>query len=71
MNARSTDWRTVSVIIPVFNDLAGLLRCLDGLERQTYPASKIQVVVVDNGSTPPISINGSYLSRPGRLDGLR
>jgi len=46
----------VSVIIPVFNDAAGLIQCLDGLERQSYPADRIEVVVIDNGSNPPIKV---------------
>ncbi|MFO7166538.1 MAG: glycosyltransferase [Chloroflexota bacterium] len=40
----------VSVIIPVFNDTERLLRCLQALERQTYPRARYEVVVVDNGS---------------------
>lgn len=44
----------VSVIIPVFNDLAGLGRCLEHLERQTVAA---EIVVVDNGSDAAQSID--------------
>jgi GT2 family glycosyltransferase len=40
----------VSVIIPHFNDLKGLDACLCALERQTYPAAQMQVIVGDNGS---------------------
>lgn len=50
----------LSIIIPVFNDHAGLMRCLDGLRQQSYPYSKIQVIVVDNGSTPPVRIGRTY-----------
>ena len=40
--------RRVSVIIPHYNDLAGLDRCLDHLARQTYPIHEI--IVADNNS---------------------
>ena len=40
----------VSVIIPVLDDNSGLLKCLKALSGQTYPADKIEIVVVDNGS---------------------
>lgn len=51
---------TVSVVIPVFNDAAGVLRCLRGLAAQSYPASCIEVVVVDNGSTSRLSIDEEF-----------
>lgn len=35
------------MIVPVYNDLAGLSRCVEHLERQTRPA---EIIVVDNGS---------------------
>jgi GT2 family glycosyltransferase len=40
--------RRVSVVIPHYNDLAALDRCLDGLSRQTCPAHEI--IVADNNS---------------------
>lgn len=40
----------VSVIIPVFNDEVGLQLCLDALAGQTYPRSRYEIIVVDNGS---------------------
>jgi glycosyltransferase involved in cell wall biosynthesis len=39
----------VSVIIPVLDD-PRLSHCLDALERQTYPPTRYEVLVVDNGS---------------------
>lgn len=50
----------VSVIVPVYNDLAGVLRCLEGLSGQTYPASHVHVMLVDNGSTPALRVEGGY-----------
>lgn len=50
----------VSIIIPVFNDQKGVIRCLKFIEYQSYPISLIEVVVVDNGSVPPITLDSSY-----------
>jgi glycosyltransferase involved in cell wall biosynthesis len=61
----------VSVIIPVFNDAQRLRVCLERLEGQTYPHWRYEVIVVDNGSTPPVHLNGMrqvrvlYEPRPG------
>lgn len=41
----------VTVIIPVRNDAQRLAVCLDSLARQTYPADRLEVIVIDNGST--------------------
>lgn len=40
----------VSIIIPVFNDSKRLKRCLEALERQTYPKDLYEIIVVDNNS---------------------
>lgn len=45
----------VSVIIPVYNDSERLKVCLDALERQTYPKTHFEVIVVDNGSSVDIA----------------
>lgn len=46
----------VSVIIPVYNDVVGLTRCLRALEQQSYPHDRIEIIVVDNGSTTPVEL---------------
>jgi GT2 family glycosyltransferase len=46
--ALMADVRRVSVIVPHYNDLASLDRCLDDLSRQTYPVHEI--IVADNNS---------------------
>jgi glycosyltransferase involved in cell wall biosynthesis len=51
----------VSVIIPVFQDADGVRACLLGLERQSYSAGEFEVIVVDNGSNPPLIIPESGL----------
>ena len=41
----------ISVVIPAYNEEQYLHRCLAALARQTYPAGRFEVIVVDNGST--------------------
>ncbi len=41
----------VSVIVPVWNDEAGLERCLQRLRSQTLPDWRYEIIVIDNGST--------------------
>jgi glycosyltransferase involved in cell wall biosynthesis len=40
----------VSVIIPVYNNIEKLERCLEALQKQTYPKNCYEVIVIDNGS---------------------
>ncbi|RCH56649.1 glycosyltransferase family 2 protein [Mucilaginibacter hurinus] len=44
----------VTIIIPTYKDWARLTLCIDALEKQTYPAELIQVIIVNNAtdSTP-------------------
>lgn len=73
----------ISVIIPVYNDIARLKLCLQALEEQTYPDECYEVIVVDNNSLPPVQISndifpharvivetekGSYVSRNRGLE---
>ena len=39
------------MIIPVYNGEATLAECLQSLAGQTYPLEKIEVLIIDNGST--------------------
>ncbi|HEY66471.1 MAG TPA: glycosyltransferase family 2 protein [Caldilineae bacterium] len=41
----------VSVVIPAFNEEKYLGACLHALRRQTYPANRYEVIVVNNAST--------------------
>jgi glycosyltransferase involved in cell wall biosynthesis len=59
----------VSVIVPTFNDNPRLGRCLAALETQTYPASRYEVIVVDDGSDPPASRVTAGLPRVRALAG--
>lgn len=42
---------TVTVVVPVYNDVARLRTCLAALAAQDYPADRFDVVVADNAST--------------------
>lgn len=42
------------MIVPVHDDRERLERCLDALEAQTWPRERLEVIVVDNGSVPPL-----------------
>lgn len=46
--------RSVSVVIPAYRCQASLDLVLAALAHQTYPASLLEVVVVDDGSQPPL-----------------
>ncbi|MEM6393904.1 MAG: glycosyltransferase family A protein [Planctomycetota bacterium] len=51
----------VSVIIPVWNDPAGLAICLKALAGQDWPSERMEVLVVDNGSDRlPDEVVGAY-----------
>ena len=43
-----------SIIVPTFQRPEGLRRCLAALSRMDYPADRYEVIVVDDGSDPPV-----------------
>jgi GT2 family glycosyltransferase len=43
--------RSISIIIPHYNDLQQLARCLESLRRQTIPRERFEIIVSDNNST--------------------
>lgn len=52
----------MSVVVPVYNGQASLRECLDSLLRLRYPSDRLELLVVDNGSTD---------DTPAILEGLR
>lgn len=58
---------TVTVIIPVFNDMAGARACLNALAQQSYAADHFDVVLVDNGSRPALTLPDELPFR-GRIE---
>lgn len=59
-NEGNTPPKFVSVIIPVYNDQAGIDACVDALSKQSWPQDHYEIIVVDNGSSPPIRIDSKY-----------
>ncbi|MFE3453251.1 glycosyltransferase [Nonomuraea sp. NPDC059194] len=51
-----TPGMTVSVIIPAYGGQDKLDLVIEGLGRQSYPRHLTEVVVVDNGSEPPLTV---------------
>jgi GT2 family glycosyltransferase len=45
----------ISVIIPHYNDLENLTRCLDSVRRQNFPRGQFEIVVSDNNSAGGIT----------------
>lgn len=41
----------ISLVIPVYNSADSLEACLASVDKSTYPNERIQVFLVDNGST--------------------
>ena len=53
--------RTLSVVIPYYQARDALEITLAALGAQTYPAELLQVVVADDGSTPPLELAADHL----------
>lgn len=51
-----------SVVIPTRNRPRAVERCLDALAEQTMPAGTFEVIVVDDGSTPPLVLDAARWS---------
>ena len=54
----------VSVVVPAYGGQDKLDLALAGLAAQTYPAGLIEVIVVDNGSSPPLRLPENAPRRP-------
>ena len=50
----------VSVIIPVLDNQEGLIACLEKMKKQSYGENRFEVVVIDNGSSPPVKLASKY-----------
>jgi glycosyltransferase involved in cell wall biosynthesis/SAM-dependent methyltransferase len=51
----------ISIVIPVFNAQDTLVLCLDSISQLRYPTSRLETIVVDNGSTDSsVNIAGNY-----------
>ncbi|MGH6782495.1 MAG: glycosyltransferase, partial [Sphingomonadaceae bacterium] len=57
----------VSVIVPHYDDLASLDRCLSALRGQTYPAERFEIIVADNMSPIGAKAVAQIIGDRGRL----
>ena len=48
---------SISIIVPVWNRVSELHACVSSLAALSYPLSRIEIIVVDDASSPPVSIS--------------
>ena len=41
----------LSIIIPVYNEEKHIKDCIDSIHKSNYPQSKMEIIVIDDGST--------------------
>ena len=58
-----SEWPSVSIIIPFYNNQEQVLRIEEHLRNQTYPASSIEIIFVDNGSDNSFQFREVFLKR--------
>lgn len=46
-----SEYPTITVIVPVYNDLTRIGQCIDSLVALSYPSSHYEIIIVDNCST--------------------
>ena len=54
MNSNETNQPLISVIVPVYNIIPYLPRCVESLQKQTYP--ELEILLIDDGSTDDTSL---------------
>ncbi|MDP2232835.1 MAG: glycosyltransferase, partial [Actinomycetota bacterium] len=42
---------TMAIIVPAHNEVAVIDRCLNSIKSQDYPSDRLEIIVVDDGST--------------------
>ena len=63
---------TVSVVVPARNEEGFLSRCLESILAQDYPAERMEVIVVENGSTDRTpEIAAAHAARDARVRVVR
>ncbi len=57
---------TVAIIVPAHNEVAVIDRCLNSIKAQDYPGDRLEIIVIDDGSTDGTSdrieehVNGTH-----------
>lgn len=70
VNTPDDELPDISIIIPTKDRIELLKPCLDSIAELTrYPASKIEIIVVDNGSTDPATVQ--YMAKQSALGAIR
>jgi GT2 family glycosyltransferase len=67
VSARQATVPQVSVIIPHYQDLGGLEKCLAALDRQTLPRDRFEIVVADNNSPVGLDAVAAVVGERGRI----
>lgn len=57
----------VSVVVPHYNDLSGLERLLESLDRQTLPRNRFELVIADNQSPQGLEAVETVVNGRGRV----
>lgn len=66
------DLPVVSILIPTRDGWPLLSDCLTSLEQTDWPRDRLEIVIVDNGSTDPVCLKGlSDLEAAGRIQLIR
>jgi glycosyltransferase involved in cell wall biosynthesis len=62
------DYPVVSLVMPVWNEGRYLIDALDAIDRQTYPREKMEILIVDGGSTDDtLALARARMSRDPRI----
>lgn len=61
----------ISVVVPAYNRPDGVSAMLDAMADQSYPPYRFEVLVCDDGSTPPLAERVSIKDRPFSVRFLR
>ena len=61
MNSNETNQPLISVIVPVYNIIPYLPRCVESLQKQTYP--ELEILLIDDGSTDDTRVSAFFTRR--------
>ena len=62
MNSSVTKQPLISVIVPVYNIIPYLPRCVESLRTQTY--ENLEILLIDDGSTDETPVSYTHLTLP-------